>query len=259
MFELGDLTRSADLLEEGLSLADRLGLAVGSRWLRGEQAVDLYHAGAWDESYELIGEVVEADIPWWFDPEALRVRVLIRLARGENAEAEEDARVGLERARAGADPQVLYPAIVVTALACIAVGQAGRASASVDELLGLWRARPRQHPRASWIVELARALRALDRQEEFAVALEQVARPTPWVEGARDLAAGAPELAVERFREIGSRPCEAFARMQAGEMRATAGHRADADVHLRSAAAFWQSVGAKAYLRETEALLAAAS
>jgi class 3 adenylate cyclase/tetratricopeptide (TPR) repeat protein len=259
MFELGDLTRSAELLEEGLSLADRVGHAVGRRWLRGEWAVDLYHAGAWDESCALIDEVVEADAPWWFDPEALRVRVLIRLARGENAEAEEDARVALEQARAGADPQVLYPPIVVTALVSATVGDRARASVFVDELLGLWHANLKRHPRASWIVELARVLGILDRHAEFATALEQVPRSTEWVEAARDLAAGTPELAVDRFRKIASRPCEALARMQAGETLAAAGHRADADVHLRSAAAFWQSVGAKAYLRETEALLAAAS
>jgi len=256
MYELGELTRSAELLDEGLVLADRHGLGAG-RWLRGERAVELYHAGAWDESCALIDEVVEADVPWWFDPEALRIRVLIRLARGEQAEAEEDARVALERARQAEDPQVLYPAIVVAALAFAAVGQTARASVFVDELLGLWRANPKQLVLSSWIVELARVLLSLDRHAEFAAALEHVARPTLWVEAARDLAEGAPELAAERFRQIGSRPCEAVARMQAGELLAAAGHRADADVHLRSAAAFWQSVGAKAYLRETEALLAA--
>jgi hypothetical protein len=50
---------------------------------------------------------------------------------------------------------------------------------------------------------------------------------------------------------------EAFARLQAPRVLTERGERAEADVQLRKALAFYRSVGARAYVREGEALLAA--
>jgi class 3 adenylate cyclase/tetratricopeptide (TPR) repeat protein len=259
-FELGDLSGSAQLLQQGLEAAQRHGMGSTWRWLRGEHAVELYHAGSWDESCALVDDVVgDADAPWWFDPETLRVRALIRLGRGDLEGAQADVGVALERARDGRDPQILYPPIVVSALVAVAQDDDASAELHVNELFALWYARPNQHPRASWIVDLARVLQEFDRGDDLVAALQQVKRPMLWAQAAKALASGQPERGVELFQEIGSRTYEMVARTQAGEALAAEGRRAEADVHLRAAAAFWQSVGATRYLLETEALLAAAS
>jgi hypothetical protein len=46
--------------------------------------------------------------------------------------------------------------------------------------------------------------------------------------------------------------------LRAAEGFVREGRRAEADVELKRALAFWRSVGATAYVREAEALLAAA-
>ena len=53
-------------------------------------------------------------------------------------------------------------------------------------------------------------------------------------------------------------PDEASARLCAAEALVREGRRAEADTELNLALAFWRSVGATAYVREAEALLAAA-
>jgi thioredoxin-like negative regulator of GroEL len=64
---------------------------------------------------------------------------------------------------------------------------------------------------------------------------------------------------VEIFREIGSVPEEAYARLRLAEQLVAEGRRAEADEQLRRSLAFWRSVGATRYVRRGEALLAAAS
>jgi hypothetical protein len=60
------------------------------------------------------------------------------------------------------------------------------------------------------------------------------------------------------YAGIGALPDEASARLRAAEVLVREGRRAEADVELKQALAFWRSVGATAYVREAEALLAAA-
>ena len=66
-------------------------------------------------------------------------------------------------------------------------------------------------------------------------------------------------MAADVFFEIGDLVYEARARLRAAGHLVLAERRADADEQLRKALAFWRSVGATRYVREGEALLAAAS
>jgi hypothetical protein len=58
---------------------------------------------------------------------------------------------------------------------------------------------------------------------------------------------------------MGSLPDEALARLRAADKLVADGRRAEADEQLGRALAFFRSVGATVYVREAEALLAAAS
>ena len=69
-----------------------------------------------------------------------------------------------------------------------------------------------------------------------------------------------PSLATVATK-VGAAPAqvkEAYARLRAAEALVREDRRAEADVELKQALAFWRSVGATAYVREAEALVAAA-
>ena len=70
---------------------------------------------------------------------------------------------------------------------------------------------------------------------------------------ARAYAEGDFETAAATYARIGSRPDAAYANLR------LAASRRDADAPLEEALAFYRSVGATRYIREGEALLAAAS
>jgi len=67
------------------------------------------------------------------------------------------------------------------------------------------------------------------------------------------------ESVVERSEQDGRLTTAARARLRAAERLISEGRRAEADIHLQKALAFYRSVGATRYIREGEALLAAAS
>jgi thioredoxin-like negative regulator of GroEL len=84
-------------------------------------------------------------------------------------------------------------------------------------------------------------------------------RQTPWTDvarayGRRDLVA-----AADLLRQIGSRPDEAEARLQAAEQLHAEGRRPEANEQLRRAIELYREMGASHYLRECEALLPASA
>jgi hypothetical protein len=59
------------------------------------------------------------------------------------------------------------------------------------------------------------------------------------------------------YAQIGSLPDEAFARVQAAKQLLATGRRAEGNIHLQRVVTLYREVGASAYLREAEVLLAA--
>jgi thioredoxin-like negative regulator of GroEL len=64
---------------------------------------------------------------------------------------------------------------------------------------------------------------------------------------------------AEIFAEIGHLPNEAYTRLRAAKQLVAEGRRTEADEQLRTALAFFRSVGATRYVREGEELLAASA
>jgi hypothetical protein len=81
--------------------------------------------------------------------------------------------------------------------------------------------------------------------------------PSPWRAAATAYVSGDFLGAAEQYAAIGVLPYEAYARLRGAEALVRAGRRAEADPELQRALTFWRSVGATAYVREGEALLAA--
>jgi tetratricopeptide (TPR) repeat protein len=150
---------------------------------------------------------------------------------------------------------VLWPALALAARVLV-TADAPRANTLASEVLSEWRARDlaSSGSDAELLPDLAVVLVALGRQAEFPDAIGG----TPWRRAAAAYASGDFLGAAEQYASIGALPEEAYARLRGAEVLVQEGRRAEADAELEQALAFCRSVGATAYVREGESLLAAA-
>jgi len=259
--DMGELERSWKMLAEARRRAERFGLEDWLLWLRGESAYPEYYSGNWDESLRLVDELIDefASHPFWMETPCRMLRGQIRLARGDKKGAREDADRALELSRAAKDPQVAWPSLTFAARVA-APADPERAAALLDEFLDDWEAHGWERAsEATWAADAAFVLSQLGRGAAFLDAATRASDPFPWRRAAVAFLSGDRVGAAEIYAEIGSLPDEAYARFRAAEQLLGEGRRADADVQLERALAFWRSVGATGYLREGEALLAEAS
>jgi class 3 adenylate cyclase/tetratricopeptide (TPR) repeat protein len=256
----GDLPRAAELREEGLRLAQRFGLAQDITWFLGERVVAYYYAGRWDEALAQADEMfseAEAGSPNYMDVQAREVAARIALARG-TPEPRLVARKALDLARQMTDPQVLYPALAVAARAEVCTGRLEEGAELVDELLARWAERPETllHSHLQSFSDLAPALAFLGRGAELEALAAGSKVKTRWMEAAAAFLRGDFQRAAEVYAAAGALPEEAYARLRAAAALIAEGNRAGGDRELQRALGFHRSVGATAYLREGEALLA---
>jgi tetratricopeptide (TPR) repeat protein len=257
---LGDLDRSFELRAEGRRVAERFGLAPMIRFLRGELVVECYWTGRWDEGLELADEFLseaEAGSPSYMDSQCLLAKARIGAARG-SAAAFDCTEKALEIARIVRDPQALYPALACRARAEVAAHKLEEAGRLADELLSLWARKPETmlESHLQSFIDVAIVLSALERGSELIEISDKAKLQTKWIHAAKAFVLGDFQRAAEIYAEIGSLPDEALARLRAAEALIGDGSRAEGDVELQRALAFYRSVDAKVYLREGEALLA---
>jgi class 3 adenylate cyclase len=259
--ELGELRRSIELHEEGLREAEQTGAPGPVRWLRAERAWDEYLTGRWNEAVAHVDELLaeaETRERHYMDVAAWEVRALIRLARDDTTRALADSEHALALARAAQDPQVLFPVLAFQSKIMLATGRRSDAVSLAEELLALLGA-SRTSFVSDWSAALAIVLTALGRSSDMEGVVENATISTRWLDAARAYAAGAFAEAADVYAEIGAVPDEAYARVRAAEALVDAGRRVDADAQLQRALAFYRSVGATAYIREGERLLAASA
>ncbi|MGH2931828.1 MAG: AAA family ATPase [Gaiellaceae bacterium] len=256
--DLGELERRNEMLAKGRATAESFGVGERIRWLTGESTLQLYWNGNWGEAHarldELIAEFEKTN--FWMETPCRWTRGRMRLASGDSSGARTDAERAIERGRSVKDPQILWPALAFGARVLTAVDpeEARRLS---QEMLAGWRDQRFYGAGASeWLGDIAVALRAIGEGGALAEAAPLSPLSTPWLSAASSYAAGDFRDAAETYASIGSMPDEAYARLRAAEALVLEGRRVEANVELESALAFWRSVGAAAYVREGEALLA---
>ncbi|HEX6678386.1 MAG TPA: hypothetical protein VF486_25635, partial [Actinomycetes bacterium] len=93
------------------------------------------------------------------------------------------------------------------------------------------------------LVELGRPAEVLDG-----------ALPSRWLDAAKAFVAGDPRHAAEIYAQIGSRPDEAYAHLEAARRLSTDGHADEARAEAEAALSFYREVEATAYLEESERL-----
>jgi hypothetical protein len=254
---LGDVRRAFELHLTDCELAERYGIEPFRRWERGERLFYLYWRGEWDELDRHATDFLEevADGGHYLEAQVHSHRARISRARG-GTDAMRHAETALERARGAGDPQILDGPVALLARLHADSGNRTAAIPYLDELLGRWRSSRVEIVFAP--IDAAWATVALGREQELLRILEPVQKHSRWLAAATAIASGELERAADIAQEIGLLPDEAYARLRAAGQLAGAGRRAEADEQLAQALAFWRSVGATAYIREGEALLAEA-
>ena len=258
---LGELERASAMVAEGRRLGERFGLSEARRWLRAEAVRPLYFRGEWDAAArqfdELIAEFEEDS--YWMEAPCRWLRGRVRLARGDLTGAQDDADRALELARVAKDPQILWPSLAFAARA-LSTADPRQADTLAGELLSEWRALGwPQTSESDWLVDIGFVLPLVGRQDELLEGAAQTQNHTPWFEAAVACASGDASGAATVYAGMGALPEEAYARLRAAEAFVQDGRRAEADAELQQSLAFWRSVGAAAYVREGEALLAASA
>jgi tetratricopeptide (TPR) repeat protein len=255
-----DLRRTGALFDEGLKIAERFGDASGARWLRGQLGRMHFHLGAWDEALAKTTEFIaecEAGSPHYMEAANRYSRGLLRLARGDTDGGLADLRRGLALARDAKDPQILLATLGACVLAFEELGLHEEAHELLSESVAIAQGHPHS---AAWgfAFGIAFSLMATHREAELRDILES-GPPGPW----KDLAVADLDRDFVRSAEIwadaGSPTMEARMRLRAAEELIDEGHRAEAEVELENALAFFRSVGATFYVARGEALLAQAS
>ena len=257
LFRAGELREAVELWGSGHALARRMGNARFDRFFRGMSPALRYSEGAWEECAQLADAFlaeVDAGDPHYLEASCRSVRARVRLARGDVAGALADASAALSAGRRAKDPQALAPPLSLAARLYVDERRLDEAAQHIDELIAL--AVDRFDPADDW-PDIVETLLALGRRDELATLLEPF-RETGWIAAARLHAAGDPVAAAAVYEAMGSGPDEAHARLAAAKELVAAGRRAEADEQLTRALGFFRSVGATRYVREGEALLAAA-
>jgi class 3 adenylate cyclase len=252
-----DMRRAGELSDEGRAIAERFGDASGVRWLRAQRATLALILGRWDEAWGMIQEFIaecEAGSPHYLEGAVRRERGRIREARGDVEGALEDHGHAVALGRSTNDPQELGPNLGAAIAAFEAHGRLDDARALSRELVDLARLYPHEAALTlSLDFLLARA--ALDYELELRKVLRDAPHPR-W----KDLALTCLDRdfvrAAEMWAESGSPTWEARLRLRAAEELIESGRRAEGEVELAKALAFYRTVGATFFIQRGEQLLA---
>jgi tetratricopeptide (TPR) repeat protein len=248
------------LHENGLQSARRLGDRFHVRWFSGELAFDRYLQGRWDDALALADEFVaevESGKPHPMESTVRYVRALIALARGDVRAALEDSSRAVAHGRAMADPQSLHPALALGTRVALAAGRRDEAVQLFAELAADAPRRAERLAPSPGISNVALVATEFGPVPDWLASAEAV--QTPWRAAALAAARGEFAEAAKVYESFGARPEEADARLYAARALVAHGRRPEADEQLRHALAFYREVGATAYLREAESLLAASA
>lgn len=248
---LGDLPRCFDARAKAKTIAERFGLARRLRWIALEQVAEHYYSGRWDDATRAVDALVtesSAGARHYMECECRIWRGRISMARGDTEAALDDAAYALALAHESGDPQNIDPALAFQARALLGANRQDEAKLHVDQLLqGLGG----KLLKFDIGIDLAVALVTLGYP---AATLDRDLIPSRWLAATQAFVAGDPRRSADIYAQVGSRPDEAYARLEAARFLFTEGKADEASAELDSALAFYREVGANAYVSDAEAL-----
>ncbi len=254
VWALGDLRRGLGFIDEAVAQAERFGAANILTFSRNVQRWLRFRVGRWDEVLPGTDEFIarcEAGEPHYHEGGMRLLRAWVRLARDDEEGALDDIRKVVALARQAGDSQQRAPWLAGSARLLVEAGRCEEARPLAREALDT-----NTDVFPTWaIFDLVLVADDVALAEEIAEQLQGVSR-TKWSEASHASLQGDFVRAADLLDEIGDAELEALTRMRAAEQLASEGRRAEADEQLQRSLAFWRSVGATRYIRESEALLA---
>ena len=249
----GDLRGAFELQARGRALARELGERRTAAWLHAEQIWEHYWQGRWDEALRLADEVIEtegagAGATEYMEIPARLARARILAEREREADAAEDVERALAQALEIGEVQVALPALGLRARLR---RERDPAAAEADIADALERVRGKEAWAGFAWADIGVVLAVLE------LPFPDVAASSRWIEAARSLEQD-PAGAAELYREIGSRPDEAYARLRAARLLLAEGRSEEAAPHVKAALDFYRSVDATARVAAAETLLTSA-
>ena len=221
--------------------------------------MERFSDGDWDGALELVEMIIADGEPLRYqDSAAYAVRAGILEGRGEQAAAAADNAVAVRLVRGNDEAQSLWPTLVGAAWLARRHARHDEAAALLDEVVHAIVASESAGDPQEWQIQLAMELVVAGRDDE---ANEMAARLPDglW----RDATVATAERrfgdAADVLEGMGEQVLQADLRLLDARELASQGKLAEAEEQLALARAFWRRVGAAAYLREAEDLLAAAS
>ena len=256
----GDLELASTLFAEAETIDARFGQVQFVRWFRGTRAHNWYALGDWNAAYagavEFLDEVA-AGSPHYLAAECHMTLAGIKLGRDDIAGATAEVERSLDLARRAKDRQILYPALAIAGHIFNETGDRDRAAALVDELLADMRGPESSMEVSDALHALAWTLCSLGRAADFLAAVSK--NDIPWIRAALAVASGDVRGAADIHAAMGAVTNEARDRLQLAKSLIRRGRRAEADIELQRALAFYRTVGATRYVRQAEALFAASA
>ena len=224
-----------------------------SHWRDAQQAMYSYYCGDWARARtraERLLAAVDSGTHHYQEFAARFARALMRYACDDVDGALADAEAGARAARTARDPQAIS-GLAMYAFLLVAEGEMEHGSSLLDEVIATG------YFDFYFAIEFAFAMSALGREQELRQAIDNAGLAKPWADLGLALASRDFAQAADTLNALGIPTYEAHARLRNARQLAVAGRRPEADIELRQALSFWRSVGARRYIREGEALLAA--
>jgi class 3 adenylate cyclase len=253
----GDPAAWREAHTRAVELATRAGDRLILLWLEASETYNDYQEGRWDDALTRIDAFVETIAPLGghYSERSVRLtRAGILAARGDDR-AEADLEHALGQLDVTKDAQVQIPTLLGGARVSLLLGDQQRAAELLDRAAPLARAFPHRAPAVP--AEMVTTIVRVDRTSVWAD-IFAAAAPTRRIEALRLVFAGRTVEAAEVYARIGGPAEEAVVRLLAAQQLVDAGRRAEADVQLQRALAFYRAVGATRVVAEAEALFAAA-
>lgn len=261
-FVHGSVPEARAMFIEARRLALHYGQHAFAHFIDGGPGITMdYSSGHWDRALEHADEYLAglegSSSTHYQAANAYSLRAMMRLGRGDDAEAVRDAELAVQHARPVGDPQALQTTFAVAGTVFLLAGDEARARLTVDEAFAGLRDLPDRigYAVVDFHLDAWLALQ-LGRETDVADLLERQRNELPWNGVARAVLAREFREAADLLAAIDVPTYEAFYRLQAAEALVAEGRRAEADEELRSALAFYRGVGATRYVRQGEALLA---
>jgi class 3 adenylate cyclase/tetratricopeptide (TPR) repeat protein len=235
--------------------AARLGQRAQVRFQDGLLVANSYLRGDWQRSLELAEEFIrecETGSPHYQESVVRGIRAQIRVGRGDAEGAIADAERAVEVARDVPDPQRVGPAVTQLAYVLNELGRKEQARPFARETVEIAKA----VPALPMLVEPAWFAADLGVEEEQRALLETLPA-SPWRDGALAVLNGDFERAAALYEQAGADFAAALARLHGAEAAARSGDQPAARRLADRALPLLQAIGATAYLRRAESLLAA--